>query len=107
MPEGVAAGIHNNLETLRGRQGVSILELWELFPDDDHAEAQHPPTRHDRPDEIRHPAHAAQTPHIQRPHSLIAQKQAKLQLRPKAQPAADATGLLLLSGRPLPAELLL
>lgn len=50
MPEGVAAGIHNNLETLRGRRGVSILELWELFPDDDHAEAQHPPTRQVRPE---------------------------------------------------------
>ena len=38
MAEG-AAGIHNNLEALRDRKGVSVLELWELFPDDDHAEA--------------------------------------------------------------------
>jgi len=37
MAEG-AAGIHNNLEALRDRKGVSVLELWELFPDDDHAE---------------------------------------------------------------------
>ena len=34
-----AAVIHNNLEALRDRKGVSILDLWELFPDDDHAEA--------------------------------------------------------------------
>ena len=33
-----AAGIHNHLEALRDRKGVSIFDLWELFPDDDHAE---------------------------------------------------------------------
>ena len=34
-----AAGIHNHLEALKDRKGVSVLDLWELFPDDDHAEA--------------------------------------------------------------------
>ena len=32
-------GFTNNLEALKDRKGVSILDLWELFPDDDHAEA--------------------------------------------------------------------
>ena len=57
-----------------------------------HSKTQHPPPRHDRPDEIRRPPNAAQTPHIQRPNSQLAAKSASrkpLQVAGSERPLAE------------------
>ena len=61
-----------------------------------HSKTQHPPPRHDRPDEIRRPAHAAQTPHIQRPNSQLAAKSASRkpqQVAGSERPLAEAASV--------------